>query len=275
MKLLTLFLFFSVTITTSPLLGMTADEKAGVPAGATLSVDELAERVEHVNFHESDDRTDPSINNKSEPADAAGDTKSTTPPAIDEKEVMKHFSKCFRQVSSGQPRDCNNGDFDAYRNRISEFLRIFLTCMDNCFKYARENKLEVEVTIKLVALSIKDLKKLKLEDPSGRGKTVLHQAAADGNVNAVKTLLLAGAKVDSRDDHPFDATPLHFAAQYGHNEVCKILLEYKANVNAQGEQNRTPLHEAAQRRHENVCKTLIKAGAKRHARDLFGHIPNC
>jgi len=203
------------------------------------------------------------MNNKSEPADSAGDTKSATPPAIDEKEVIKHFRQCFRQISYALPRYPDDPqDLDDYLAKANAFPSILLTCIDKCFKYALEKKLEVEATIKLVEKTIKDLK-FSIEHPSGKGKTALHQAAADGNVNAVKTLLLAGAKVDSRDSDPYNATPLHFAAQHGHNKICKILLEHKADVNAQGEQNRTPLHEAAQRRHENVCKMLIEHGAKR------------
>ena len=40
-------------------------------------------------------------------------------------------------------------------------------------------------------------------------------------------------------------TPLHFASSHGHLEVVKLLVERKANVNAQVRDHGTPMHLAA------------------------------
>ena len=53
-------------------------------------------------------------------------------------------------------------------------------------------------------------------------------AAADGDARKVEELLSQGGRVDAREQ---GFTPLLAAAQGGHTEVCKLLLETgKANV---------------------------------------------
>ena len=56
----------------------------------------------------------------------------------------------------------------------------------------------------------------------GCGESSIHQAAGDGNIEAVKRHLEAGADVNTKDE--FGRTPLHFTTFYGHIEVAELLI---------------------------------------------------
>ncbi|KAJ8026830.1 Transient receptor potential cation channel subfamily A member 1-like [Holothuria leucospilota] len=76
----------------------------------------------------------------------------------------------------------------------------------------------------------------------------LHQAARDGNVQAMVKLLNSittrrKRRVNELDDN--NLAPLHYAARYNHLEIAKLLVENGADVRRQGEDNVTPLHYAA------------------------------
>ncbi len=63
------------------------------------------------------------------------------------------------------------------------------------------------------------------------GRTPLHYAAVDKQLDDVKALIAAGAEIDAREDTG-QYTPLMFAAQKDDNiEVVKALVEAGANVN--------------------------------------------
>ena len=68
-------------------------------------------------------------------------------------------------------------------------------------------------------------------------------------------------------------TPLHFASQQGHSEVCKVLLENQAEKNPKNNKGWTPLHCAAQKGKLNVCKTLIEAGVEVNSINNKGETP--
>ena len=64
----------------------------------------------------------------------------------------------------------------------------------------------------------------------GCGPSVdIHQAAKDGNIEAVKQHLAAGADVNAKND-ALEWTPLHFAG--GSKEVAELLIANGADVNA-------------------------------------------
>ena len=50
----------------------------------------------------------------------------------------------------------------------------------------------------------------------------LHHAAIDGNTEAIKQHLAAGADVNAKDK--WENTPLHFAAYKGHKEIAELLI---------------------------------------------------
>jgi outer membrane protein assembly factor BamB len=88
----------------------------------------------------------------------------------------------------------------------------------------------------------------------------LMTAARKGDVVAVKKLLDAGADVNAATE--YGATALHFAADKGHLDVVRLLVERKANVNARDKfYSATPLTWAAMRKHAPVVGALLAGGA--------------
>ncbi|KAG5891580.1 hypothetical protein JTB14_022245 [Gonioctena quinquepunctata] len=101
------------------------------------------------------------------------------------------------------------------------------------------------------------------------GKQLL-KAAADGNVDKVKSLLTRGA--------PFTAdwlgtSPLHLSAQNNHLEITEILLRAGISKDARTKVDRTPLHMAAFEGHLQIVDALIKNGADIDCKDLLGMTP--
>jgi ankyrin repeat protein len=56
-----------------------------------------------------------------------------------------------------------------------------------------------------------------------------------------------------------------------YNQVVELLLEHGANVNSVNSHKHIPLHLAAQNGHLNLSKLLIDAGSKVDAADLIGN----
>ena len=75
----------------------------------------------------------------------------------------------------------------------------------------------------------------------GCGPSVdIHQAAEDGNIEAVKQHLAAGTDVDAKDRW----TPLLRTAWNGQKEIAELLIVNGADVNAKRNDGVTPLDDA-------------------------------
>ena len=91
-------------------------------------------------------------------------------------------------------------------------------------------------------------------------------AANDGNIEAVKKHLAAGADVNAKSNT--GRTPLHWAAARGHKEVAELLIAEGADVNAKVEvgdyKGQTPLDLATTFRHRRTetADLLRKHGGK-------------
>jgi ankyrin repeat protein len=93
------------------------------------------------------------------------------------------------------------------------------------------------------------------------GFTALHLAAFFGKPEVAKTLLDAGASVDTYTANDFANQPLHAAAAGRHLEVCRLLLAAGADVNATQHGGYAPLHEAAQHGDVEMVELFLSAGA--------------
>ena len=75
------------------------------------------------------------------------------------------------------------------------------------------------------------------------GETLLHKAAARGQLGFANVIVANGANVNAKDQ--FNETPLHEAAAKGKLDVVKMLLSNGAKLNARTQKDWTALHSAA------------------------------
>jgi hypothetical protein len=93
----------------------------------------------------------------------------------------------------------------------------------------------------------------------------LLMASESGDIEKIKDLLNKDITKEFSPNIEFqgldDYTALHFAAQVGHKEICLLLIENKAPIEAKSSIGRTPLHLASLRDNHEVVKLLIENGA--------------
>jgi cytohesin len=99
----------------------------------------------------------------------------------------------------------------------------------------------------------------------------IHDAAAKGNIEAVKQHIAAGTDVNVKREYGF--TPFHYAAYEGHKKIVELLIGKGADVNAKIDDGRTPLHFAAPEGHKEIAELLIAKGANVNAKDDYGRTP--
>ena len=92
-----------------------------------------------------------------------------------------------------------------------------------------------------------------------RQAAMLHQAAREGDVEAIEALLAAGADPEARHGYG-EHTPLHVAAEGGHVEAIEALIKAGAVVHAKDLWDRTPLDIARAQRHAAAVAVLKAAG---------------
>jgi ankyrin repeat protein len=130
-----------------------------------------------------------------------------------------------------------------------------------------------------------------------RNKTALMIAAAAGYLEVVKTLLSANANPHLTDQgvdaepfpkwllehtdantilkmgHSFSRTALMNAAELGHTEIVKILLQSGCNPNDQDAAKYTALTLAAEKNHLNIVQILVAGGAEINQAAINGNTP--
>ena len=97
----------------------------------------------------------------------------------------------------------------------------------------------------------------KPEPPTAKAADIsIHEAAAKGDIEAVKQLVDAGTDVNAKDED--ENTPLHRAAYYGHKEIVVLLIAKGADVNVKNDVGYTPLDW----NHPDTADLLRKHGGK-------------
>jgi ankyrin repeat protein len=114
-----------------------------------------------------------------------------------------------------------------------------------------------------------------LEAKDNSGRTTLHSAAEGGHLECIKYLIDKGADIEAKDYG--GGTPLHSAAEGGHLECLKYLIGKGADLEAKDSAGKTPLHSAAYsmwRLEDLECLTfLIDQKAEVNARDNQNNTP--
>lgn len=119
---------------------------------------------------------------------------------------------------------------------------------------------------------------LATDSRSVHGDHILHTACQNNSVECLKRML----DIRKNKQHlaiPINNrgyAPMHIAAEYGHIECMKVLLEAGASVDFQNPRNKiTPLHMAASANQLEMVKFLLSAGADKFSLDGKGSIPWC
>jgi hypothetical protein len=106
------------------------------------------------------------------------------------------------------------------------------------------------------------------ETPARPPRVNLHDAAWEGNLEAVKQHIMAGS--DLNEKTAAGTTPLERAVAADHTKVVKVLIDAGANVNCTNNEGSTPLHTAAFLCRTDIVKILLENGADRDARNNAG-----
>ena len=94
-------------------------------------------------------------------------------------------------------------------------------------------------------------------------------AATNGHLEICRLLIDKGAQVEAKNSNGF--TSLHFAAYRGHVEIVSLLCDRGADVEARDNFGFRPIHEAAMNGHISVVKELIEErNAEINARKNYG-----
>ena len=103
------------------------------------------------------------------------------------------------------------------------------------------------------------------------GYTALHYSCRYGHVNIVRTLVVYKANVNAKTDS--GDTPLTVAAKHRHDNVVHILLSSQCPVDAKGQDGYTALHYSCRDGNINIVRTLVKHKANVNARTDSGDTP--
>ena len=124
---------------------------------------------------------------------------------------------------------------------------------------------------------IQKVSKIEDKNPSNEwGNDPLHYAAEYGHLEICQLII---QNVDEKNPpNMMEFTPLHYAARRGKAIICELIMKNIRNKNPKAFDGSTPLHEAARatqspQDHLNVCKVLVENGADKNLIDSKGRTP--
>jgi len=100
----------------------------------------------------------------------------------------------------------------------------------------------------------------------------IHDAASDGDLAKVKTLLGENPDLISRKDNE-GMTPLHWAAQNDRQPVAELLLASQTDIDAKDNNGNTPLELAVVYGHKSLAELLLANRADARAKNNVGGTP--
>lgn len=103
---------------------------------------------------------------------------------------------------------------------------------------------------------------VKVNSCDSKGRTALHVAAANDDVDAVCRLIEWGADVNIYDHRK--RTPIHDAAAGGNTKTTMLLLEVGADMNAKDEREYTAVAHAEANNHFALMDRLVQLGGRGH-----------
>jgi len=117
------------------------------------------------------------------------------------------------------------------------------------------------ITPELLKILIESNDKIDLNIRNPSGETPLFLPSIKNDIESVKVLVDAGAKIDIEDYN--GGTPMMYASEYGYVDVVKFLVEKGANVNKKTKFGETALtlNIGFVKRDKEIVKILLDAGA--------------
>lgn len=121
---------------------------------------------------------------------------------------------------------------------------------------------------------------LDVDAPGSDGRTLLMLAAANGHAAAVERLIARGADCAAACELEGGLDAMYMACRNAHVDVVRVLLDHGADVNKRypntdthAWHNKTALSEAAQLGYLNLCRLLIERGADLEAVSYSARTP--
>ena len=106
------------------------------------------------------------------------------------------------------------------------------------------------------------------EKPEDKPPTDIWEAAAKGDIEAIKGFLAKDNKIGDQNKNGYSI--LHIAARTGQTAVAEFALANGANINLPSNSKKTPLHYTAQLNQLAMAKLLVEAKADLEAKDKKG-----
>ena len=151
----------------------------------------------------------------------------------------------------------------------TDFIKEIIKILEEDIKDIKEyllftiSKLGKKEAIKYLLDSRVDIKKKLDED----GWTALMLASQNGRKEMCELLIEKGADVNAVS---IRGTALMVAAEEGNKEVCELLIEKGAEINAVNEFGTTALMFAAKEGNKEVCQLLVEKGLEVNTADKYG-----
>jgi Ankyrin repeats (3 copies) len=90
---------------------------------------------------------------------------------------------------------------------------------------------------------------------------IIHLAAKKGLTEIVEKLVNKyNNGIDFPDKNNSNKTPLHYAAEYGHEDLVRSLVQKNADVNLQSKYGKTPVQLARMNNHHSIANYLVNEG---------------
>ena len=111
-----------------------------------------------------------------------------------------------------------------------------------------------------------------VEALDGQGSRALHRAAQCGHTNIIRLLLDHGAMVDPQKENSLGLTPLLLAIKNNQYDSVKLLIERGADMDRDSEPYGPPLMQAIRwLENESIVRLLLERGADPNTETAFGH----
>jgi ankyrin repeat protein len=183
------------------------------------------------------------------------------------QKLQEEFNNIKNSIN--QASKCKQDIFQIYRNnpQIQKQLDRLVSLKSN------DGRTAIHLAVQDGNIDIAILLAHKGEDITTRiNDSLLHTAAKAGHTDMIN-FLIYDCEVNVNIKNKYGETPLHYAAQKGLRDTVRLLISNGADVKSIAAGRLTPLHYAAKEGHIEVVRALIRSGAKIDATTSCGQTP--